>query len=56
MHSKNSNGSRAAWTPGFMAFFAIMLAMGLGALASTAAAQPFPLLIGQYDTSTPRTH
>jgi YVTN family beta-propeller protein len=33
--------SNNSWARGFMALFAIMLAMGLGALASPAAAAPF---------------
>src|ERR1700731_1475597 len=41
MHSKNSNGSRAAWTRGFMVLFAFMLVMGLGAMASPAGTAPF---------------
>ena len=40
MHSKNSNGSRAAPARGFMALFAV-LAMGLGAMAPPAEAAPF---------------
>ena len=41
MHSNNSNGSRAAWARGFMAFFAIVLAMGLGLAARPAEAAFF---------------
>ena len=44
MHSDNSNGSRAAWARGIAALFA-MLAMGLGLLASAAAA-PFAYVPG----------
>jgi YVTN family beta-propeller protein len=40
MYSNNSNGSRTASARGFMALFA-MLAMGLGLMASPAAAKPF---------------
>jgi YVTN family beta-propeller protein len=40
MYRNNSNGSRAALARGFMALFA-GLAMGLGAMASPAEAQPF---------------
>ena len=41
MRSDNSNASRAAWAGGFMAFFAVTLAMGLGLMASPAEAAPF---------------
>ena len=40
MSSNNSNGSGAAWARGFVALFA-GLAMGLGLMASPAAAAPF---------------
>jgi YVTN family beta-propeller protein len=40
MSSNNRNGRRAAWARGFMALFAV-LAMGLGLMASPAAAAPF---------------
>ncbi len=41
MQNNNSNGSRAASARGFMALFAIMLAIGLGLAAFPAEAQPF---------------
>ena len=41
MHSNISNGSRAAWARGFVAFFAIMLAIELRAMALSAEAAPF---------------
>jgi hypothetical protein len=41
MYSNDSNCSRAASARGFMALFAIMLAMGLGLMAQPAAAAPF---------------
>ena len=41
MYNNNRNGSRAAWGRGFMAFFAIMLAMGLALAAFPAEAAPF---------------
>ena len=41
MRSNNSNGSRAAWARGFMALFAIVLAMGLALAARPAEAAPF---------------
>ena len=41
MHSNNSNGSRAACAGGFMALFAVLLALGLGLSALPAAAAPF---------------
>src|ERR1700726_1023040 len=40
MH-RNSNGSRAAAARGFMALFAVMLVMGLGAMAPPGEAAPF---------------
>ena len=46
MHSNNSSGSRATLARGFMALFAIVLAMGLGLAARPAAAAPFA-----YDTN-----
>ena len=47
MYDNNRNGSRAAPALGFMALFAIMLAMGLGALASPVAAAPFAYVTNQ---------
>jgi hypothetical protein len=44
MRCNNSNGSRAAWARGFAALCAV-LAMGVGLLASPAAAQPFAYVI-----------
>lgn len=41
MRRKNSCVSRAFWARGFVALFAIILAMGLGLMASPAAAAPF---------------
>src|ERR1700730_4083573 len=41
MHSNNSKGARAPPARGFMSLFAIMLALGLGAMAPPAGAQPF---------------
>ena len=41
MHSNNRNGCRTAPVRGFMALCAIMLAMGLGAMAPPAGAAPF---------------
>ena len=41
MYSNNRNGCRTAPVRGFMALCAIMLAMGLGAMAPPAAAAPF---------------
>ena len=41
MDSNNSNGRRAAWARGFMALFAIVLAMGLDLAACPAEAAPF---------------
>ncbi len=43
MYSNNSNGNGAAQARGFMALFAIVLAMGLGLLASPAEAAPLRL-------------
>ena len=40
-NSNNSNGSCAAWARGFMALFAIVLAMGLALAACPAEAAPF---------------
>ena len=51
MHSNNSNGSRAAWAGGFMAFFAVTLAMGLGLIARPAAAAPFAYVTNSYDST-----
>ncbi|MGB8900431.1 MAG: beta-propeller fold lactonase family protein [Methylocella sp.] len=44
MHSNNRNGSRAAWTRGFVALWA-MLAMGLGLMARPAEAAPFAYVV-----------
>ena len=41
MHSNKGNGSRAACAGGFMAFFAVTLAMWLGLIARPAEAAPF---------------
>jgi YVTN family beta-propeller protein len=41
MYNKNSYRSHAAWGGGFMALFAIMLAMGLALATSPAEAAPF---------------
>jgi hypothetical protein len=41
MYGHNRNGSRAAWARGFVALFAIVLAMGLGLMALPAEAAPF---------------
>ena len=41
MHSNNSDGSRVSWARGFMALFAIVLAMGLALAACPAEAAPF---------------
>ncbi|HEY4849095.1 MAG TPA: hypothetical protein VIH87_15245 [Methylocella sp.] len=41
MHRKNSNVSRVSFAPGFMALFAVLLAMGLDLMASPAAAALF---------------
>jgi YVTN family beta-propeller protein len=49
MHSKNSNGSRAAWTRSFMALVAVMLVMGLSAMASPAEAAPFAYVVNSGD-------
>jgi YVTN family beta-propeller protein len=49
MRSNNSNGSRAASARGFVTFFALMLAMGLGLMASPADAQPFAYVANHYD-------
>ena len=42
-NSNSSNGSRAAWARGFMALFAIVLAMGLALMASPVEAAPSPM-------------
>ena len=41
MHNYDRNGSRAASAQGFVALFAVMLAMGLALAASPAEAAPF---------------
>ena len=41
MHGNNGNGSRVSWARGFMALFAIVLAMGLALAACPAEAAPF---------------
>jgi YVTN family beta-propeller protein len=41
MYGHNRNGSRAAWARGFVALFAIVLAIGLGLMALPAEAAPF---------------
>ena len=51
MHSNNGNRSRTASTRGFMALFAIMLTMGLGALASPAEAAPFAYVVNNGDNT-----
>ncbi len=43
MRSNNSNGSRAAPARGFAALFAIVLAMGLGLMASPRRQRPSPM-------------
>ncbi|MGH6839291.1 MAG: beta-propeller fold lactonase family protein [Methylocella sp.] len=50
MRSKNSNGSRAASARGFMPVFG-MLAMGLGLLATAAAAAPFAYVTNESDNT-----
>src|ERR1700731_5405963 len=49
MHSKNSKGSSAAWTRGFMALVAVMLVMGLSAMAPPAEAAPFAYVVNGGD-------
>ena len=49
MYSNNSNGSGASPARGFMALFAIMLAMGLGLMASPAEAAPFAYVTNAID-------
>ena len=49
MHSKTSNGSRAAWTRSFMALVAVMLVMGLSAMAPPAEAAPFAYVVNSGD-------
>jgi len=51
MHSKNSNGGRAAWGPGFVALLA-MLAMGLVLAASPAEAAPFAYVTNSFPIGT----
>ena len=52
MDSHNSDGSRAATTrAGFMALFAIVLAMGLGLAARPAAAAPFAYVVNNGDNT-----
>ncbi|MDQ6868672.1 MAG: YncE family protein [Pseudomonadota bacterium] len=49
MYNNNSNRNGAAPAGGFMASFAIMLAMGLGLLARPAVAQPFAYVANDVD-------
>jgi YVTN family beta-propeller protein len=50
MHSKTSNGSRVAWTRGFMAaLFAFMLVVELGAMAPPAEAAPLAYVVNSGD-------
>jgi YVTN family beta-propeller protein len=42
-------GFRAAWTRGFMALFAVMLVMGLGAMAPSAEVAPFAYVVNSGD-------
>jgi YVTN family beta-propeller protein len=53
MHSNNNygnnNGSRAVWARGFMALFAIVLAMGLALAACPAEAAPFAYVTIDFD-------
>jgi YVTN family beta-propeller protein len=49
MYNNNRNESRAAW--GFMAVFAIVLAMGLGLLAFSAEAAPFAYVTNAGDNT-----
>ncbi|MGB6175422.1 MAG: hypothetical protein WBF43_03555, partial [Methylocella sp.] len=51
MRNNNSNGNRAASARGFMALFAILVAMGLGLLASPAAAAPFAYVANGLDNT-----
>jgi len=51
MYSNNSNGSRAAPAQGFAALWAV-LALGLGALASPAAAAPFAYVTNAFYPGT----
>ncbi len=53
MFSNNRNGSRAARARGFMALWA-MLAMGLGLLASPAAAAPFAYVANSWTPTLSR--
>jgi YVTN family beta-propeller protein len=45
MYSNNRKGSRAACAGGLMALFAVMLVMGLGAMAPPADAAPFAYIV-----------
>jgi YVTN family beta-propeller protein len=56
MRSDNINGSRAAWARGFMAFFAIVLAMGLALAASRAEAAPFAYVTNENSNNVSVTH
>ena len=49
MRSINSNGSRAASARGLVALFAVLLAMGLGLMATPAAAAPFAYVTTSFD-------
>ena len=51
MYSNSNNGNGAAWARGFAALSAIMLAMGLGLMASPAAAQPFAYVANANDST-----
>jgi YVTN family beta-propeller protein len=51
MRSNNSNGSRASPAWGFMALFAIMLAMGLALAVSPAEAAPFAYVANANDNT-----
>ena len=51
MHSNNSNGSRAARARGFMALFAIVLAMGLALAACPAEAAPFAYVTNEHSNN-----
>ncbi len=51
MNGNNRTGSRAAWARGFMALLAIILAMGLGLMASRAEAAPFAYVANGKDNT-----
>src|ERR1700736_3417162 len=51
MDSNNSNGSDAAWALGFMALFAIVLAMGLALAACPAEAAPFAYVANEHSNT-----